>query len=383
MRNIELFCGQKGPSKSERHVLSHLVDLLSRRNEEAVVLCNFQVVNLHGAPTQIDLFVATTSTILQIEVKNYIRSVSGGLNGPWILTDVKGDTEEIDNRYEQVWTNNQALQLHMRKPSVFTSYPHGAIVFTPKIPVGSIFSPDLEKNPYVSIVSLNQLEALLNKPSKKPWSLDAVRKLATEWSLRRYDSIDDLPKRTRKNDDDHDESLKTNAVVIPHSSAPAAGFRNIVESPTTAIASNPHLRPVAIQVIMPPVPPQRPRRNWPAIVLLMLCIVATSTLLWNKYGKQTPTIADNDKPGKQLSKPSDAGTVQKHKQQKETRPSSPRPAPGEILPVSERPPARPASQITCPANVERLGCNGRVGTFDSPQCPAGFHVDGESCERNG
>ncbi|WP_157739291.1 nuclease-related domain-containing protein [Herbaspirillum sp. meg3] len=386
MQNIELFCGQTGPSESEKFVLSYLMDLLSRRNEKAVVLCNFHLSNLNKKSryTQIDLFVATTSTMLQIEVKNYVRRVSGGLNGPWVLTDDRGNKEEIDNRYEQVLSNNQILQSRMSKLSAFKSYPHGAMVFTPQIPEGSNFSEELQNNPYVSIVSLDQLEELLNKSHKKPWSLYAVRKLADKCSLRRYNSIDDLAERIADNDNDHDEeSLKTSTVAPQYSGAPSANVLRTIESPATSIASNSRLHPVAIQLIMPSASPQPQRKNWPAIVLLMFFIVAASTLLWNKYGKQTPAVTDNDTPGKPLSRPSDVGTAQKYKQQKDARSLSPRPVSGQALPVSERPQAKPAEQITCPANVERLGCNGRVGTFDAPQCPAGFHVDGESCARNG
>ncbi|HDR9199020.1 TPA: NERD domain-containing protein [Burkholderia vietnamiensis] len=45
--------------------------------------------------------------------------------------------------------------------------------------------------------------------------------------------------------------------------------------------------------------------------------------------------------------------------------------------------AAPAtSAITCPAGVDRLGCNGRTGTLAAPECPPAFHAQGNTCVRD-
>lgn len=42
-------------------------------------------------------------------------------------------------------------------------------------------------------------------------------------------------------------------------------------------------------------------------------------------------------------------------------------------------PSQPAASITCPARVDRLGCNGRIGVFSAPECPPGFVISGNTC----
>lgn len=340
MRGIELFCGEAGLYPSEKAVLTELIRQLSLRGEDAIIFSNFTMGH-----RQIDLFVATATTTLQIEVKGYRNRIEGDVNGKWQATDRNGMKIDRRNAFGQARENNWAMRDAMNKLLRRESpYPRGAVVFSPVIPAGSVFSEALRKHPHVSIIGQNDIGKLLNGVRRSVWSLEDVRKLALDANLTRCASIDEMASKSGMEDadDDHlDADQETRSPTSVHQGRSTRG----------------KLRLLAL-----------------AAILALLAF-----LPFYKW------FANDEKPPALPVTRADTGTPattkavsQKMRHAKSIEPASARPG-APLAAPSEHPAARPAAPINCPANVDRLGCNGRVGIFDAPQCPAGFHIDGESC----
>jgi hypothetical protein len=416
MHNIELYVGDaRGRVVSERVVLSRVVEWLTAHNVPAVI---FHDIVLNGE--QIDLLVGTEITTLQLEVKSFRGPVSGKQNGDWRITRRDGTTFRCGNGYRQTLTNNQTLRDEMsrfHRYAIDVGYPSGAVLFEPEIPSGS--NLDIRKDKRVVICGTRDLGTLLSTPGVRPWPLAWLREFAQSQLFIRAPlpigngngsaAVFRAPWPSEISIDKHLAdggdvrvagalvTSSTNAYISPLSAVVSVDVTEATElqgdrsnSPGSGkdgfpSESNggPGGRKRLAQLLF---------RHLP-VLLSLVAVVYAFTL----HTAATP----KEPPGTPVSKLQSAYVEANHKHAvRRAHPKASRKhrehlddgASGDVgnvdeLPASQNPglaveDVQPAVPITCPAGVDRLGCNGPVGVQSMPDCPDGFIVSGDSCVRS-
>lgn len=106
--SIRIFRGDPVANPAEIACARRLEHDLGAEGVDAVLLANF---TLGPRRRQIDLIVATAATAIVVEIKNYIHSVHGGVNGPWWIEKDNGSRCALDgsNPYQQALENRFAV----------------------------------------------------------------------------------------------------------------------------------------------------------------------------------------------------------------------------------------------------------------------------------
>lgn len=173
---IEIFIGACINVESERSTLTHVIDILTKANIDAVVFAN-----LHIGKSQIDFVVATPSFVWVIEAKGHLRPLRGGANGRWQKLLPNGTWGDTDNSYEQalggVYSVRDAMT-KFKKPQ--PPHPDGVLLFVPRIPAGS----DIDARGFkVALLPLEQLQIGVGTRAKPTWTLDDWRNFAKHLRL--------------------------------------------------------------------------------------------------------------------------------------------------------------------------------------------------------
>ncbi|WP_081069641.1 nuclease-related domain-containing protein [Burkholderia stagnalis] len=409
MQKIDLYFGnRKRKEPSEDIVLARVIRWLEENDTPAVIICDVWLNN-----DQIDILVGTATTTLQLEVKGYRWPVTGEQNGDWEVTYDDGRVARRKNGYLQALRNNQTLRDEMSRhlgSGENVPYPNGAVIFEPCIPDGSVLNIRVDKR--VAVCGSGELGRLLSTPSPRAWPLPWLHDFAR---ARKY--IPHALPYTGASADQRAGNVKnvasTPIAPVARAIRPSSGsaVSDVVFAPATALttrepatvvvesipAGRPHDVPQAIRQRVPfgsgrvALTPPKQRRGWlryaPVLfaTLIAAYIVKHHHALQPSATQQKSTVQPGaPKAGMAARQPNDT----RHATAR--RPLEKRPKSGEsvnrvAIPVqaqaaasSERPPAA----ITCPAGVDRLGCNGRTGVLSNPECPPAFHVSDNTCIRD-
>ncbi|WDZ94871.1 NERD domain-containing protein [Herbaspirillum sp. WKF16] len=372
MSDIELYYGSKGLEPAERIVLNHLRKYFSDRNIRALIASNVTIMR-----RQIDLFVATDKFTLQIEVKGYRKKhLIARTNGDWFAYENPEDTpSKYGNGHDQAIKNGRAIKNStaqwMGQDNRY-DFPQGVLVFEPTILPDFNFGDDLLKDPRIIICGLDKLSEILDrKKLRQPWAWHQVEEFVRQHNLTRYFEIDDALENPAYYGTAPDKLVEVR---------PSADweFRQARQHP-------------ARQYWVSPIP-RRPalyrkrdvrakRRRRAIATMILLCLMGFAAFLWHERDARPPLIDNNHKKApspekKPKAKPVAGPAPRQHGDKRIASPVTPIP---NADPSTPAPATVPTNQIVCPADVDRLGCNGRVGVFDMPQCPAGFHADDASC----
>lgn len=368
---IELYCGKNHLNGAEKQVLNHLIHYFASVKRHALIIGNMSI-----SGKQIDLMVVSDKLTLQIEVKNFRKKhLIAPEDGDWFLSDdPSGPLQIVGNGYRQTLNNAEVIRdatvgLDQKDEKYF--HPQGMLLFVPCVWPSFDFQGVVGKDRRVKIRSLDELDSVLAEPSWKPWEMEQARKFIASRNLKRCQTVDDM---CVESDDANTTSFTRPAPVAKAVLEPAV-------APTHMRPSKPKL---PLNSIMIDVGPARTnsRRSLRRLGLIALLVCVTAGGLyhswWRDGGLKPAAMAS--KPTTQAKDP--AKTDSHHKKTADGQHiGQPSPADKNINRVPEHAVVnhKALAPITCPANVERLGCNGRVGTFTAPQCPAGFHTDGSSC----
>lgn len=181
--SIEVFCRLRlGPTNpAEQLVLQRLISILTRRGDAAVILTNMLL-----GPHEIDLFVATETTTLVIEVKGYRQPVAGKINDKnWVMLTTG---ESLSNAYEQAHSASLALKDALRASiGADPGYAHAVVLFAYGKPRGSILPSSDHR---VTLKEIDDLDALLSTPipptsKRRIWDMACVRSYAIRKGLTR------------------------------------------------------------------------------------------------------------------------------------------------------------------------------------------------------
>ncbi|MDN7847857.1 nuclease-related domain-containing protein [Burkholderia seminalis] len=419
MKNIELYFGStENLHTSEQSALRRILRWLSDHQQPAVVICDVWLQS-----RQIDILVGTSTITLQIEIKGYRAPVTGQQNGEWTLTYADGSISQVKNGYQQALRNNQTLRNEMSKHVTDeepVSYPQGAVMFEPSIPSGSALT--IPSDPRVAICGADELDRLLSAPGRSPWPLTWLRDFARTRNLiarpisaamtpQIFNRTEAVAKRVT-HVSTADTTLPPEKPIVrllPKSVAgPEPAPRLVVNRMHVANDAVPR-KPVTIEQSRSGIPfvsgnatEGRPKRHSRilryASVILTVAGIAYAGSHWYRAIVSAPARAHASQPGKQESRsPSHFSHTGRHipgkpmarqaristlaappvntKASAQTRPEGV-PAPSTIVSRTD------TSAITCPAGVDRLGCNGKTGVLATPECPLTFHVFGNTCVRD-
>ncbi|QJP68998.1 nuclease-related domain-containing protein [Burkholderia glumae] len=378
MQGIELYFGSRNPlNRGEQAVLRRLIDWLVTHRQRAVILCDLVL-----GSDQIDIFVGTDTTTLQLEVKEHHWPVSGKQNGDWTMHRDQGD-QTLGNGFRQAIDNNQALRNAMsRLVGIEASYPNGAVVFEPcRHPDTEIEIPAYEKR--VRIVDAQALDLLLSTPGHKPWPLTWLSRLAQAENL--------IPQPDLRAASAPPMAAAAAPLAPPPAAAlPAVAPRAIDEPVPRGPASRPFApdRPFVPSDVIE-VAPTRPLARHAPIAALAVVVAA----FYFVHPVSLPASAALTAPA-----PAPASAARRgrhpaprhavaHRHPRHAAPAAGAPAPSVATPTpapAEAAPGAalaPAAAIVCPDGVDRLGCNGRAGVLPAPQCPPGFQASGDTCAR--
>lgn len=380
MHTIELYSGDsKRLNSSEEAVLKRVLDWLNDRGISAVIFTNFWLGN-----TQVDILLGMEGKTFQLEVKGHRGRIVGQQNGEWIRVDEKGVVTSHRNGFLQALSANQELLNHMQRivgQDEKVAYPNGIVVFEGNIAHKS----DIYHDSRVRMCDLDNLTEMLSRPisNRGGWPLSWMRIFAQTKGL----IACPLPGKASHSNSAEimSEPVRALPELPPRSTSSVA-------SPIAAhtMASTPH-RVITAKYdsfenhtasSRPWTPPKRKRRfvQRAAIGLILLAIAAT---LYKTPTKSADPLFSKPSPSSVKSAP--PKTTDRHVGRTERKSSDTDLRADSNTSNNDRrirntiSPALPATPISCPAGVDRLGCNGRVGVFPSPECPAGFHVSGDTC----
>ncbi|WP_206950789.1 nuclease-related domain-containing protein [Trinickia acidisoli] len=411
MPNIELYVGKrKRRQRSEEIVLSRVLDWLIEHEKQAVIFCDIWIGN-----QQVDILVGTESTTLQFEVKGWRSPVKGGQNGDWEVTRPDGTTALWKNGYRQALDNNQSLRDEMSRflrNGVDVPFPKGAVVFEPRIHPDSEF--DIRQDSRVAICGSDQIGDLLGAPRLNPWRLSWMRDLA---QTRRYIRLP-LPKPAVDYSSHTLDKPQIGAAALPNAGYEATPIV-VIDRRDSFMRTVEHARPTRREVV-PQAPltervrteytagratpsvfvpvhsrdvPRGPGRwisgllRYTPILFALLAAAYTFKAVFPHVHKDLPSnVAAAQRPAAAYSQ-SRRAFAHAH-----FRVIHPKATPVHAGATAVNPAVRtsmsptyetsaPAASITCPTGVDRLGCNGRVGIFSTPECPPGFEVSGNTCAR--
>jgi hypothetical protein len=411
MSNIDLYVGnRKERDPHEKLVLLRILKLLDKHARDAVIFCDIVLDK-----RQVDILVGTETTTLQLEVKGWGWPVRAQQNGDWLVTYENGAVSRRDNAYLQALKNNQKLRNEMARylgDGVEVSFPNGAVLFEPKIHPQSQFN--MRPDPRVVMRGSDQLEDLLNTPSPSPWRLSWMREFAQEQKFIRVPvpELDDEPsswpvKKPRQGivtARDIWREARRRVADIPDGASSIEWVREYARArigttptgPVAEVVLTEHEpvrsdRAVAISSYSRGGAPQSQSfvvRLFRLTPILCALLVAVYTLkaafpLAHKAMPSHVAVAQRAS-GRHPS----AKRVSENQRAKGMSPKAASMHVGDTsadiaLPnsLATYRPSAPPAPITCPAGVDRLGCNGRIGTFSQPECPVGFSASGDSCIR--
>ncbi|WP_341773047.1 nuclease-related domain-containing protein [Burkholderia vietnamiensis] len=437
MHNIELYFGSTEElNSSEQQALERVVRWLAEHEQAAVILCD---ISVNGR--QVDILVGTETTTLQLEVKGFRAPVTGQENGEWTLNYADGSTRRVGNGYVQALRNNQALRNAMsehRPDGEAVSYPKGAVLFEPEIPPGSNLR--IHVDPRVEICGADALELLLSTRGRAPWPLAWLRAFAHEREL----IPRAIPVATTARTVERASAPTWEVVAMPVASivkaaevveaaepassrAPAPvrpASRSADENTTFTVAPRPaaergHVSqdtarhaPLATARAGGHTPfgsgdaiARRPKRRRTVLRYASVAIAAAAIAYAAAHRHRAATVAATPAAASQpvehtARAPAKAPRGERHGAVRQAAHESRAPvtsaSPNDTVTAAHtradetRAPvaavaamAAPAtSAITCPAGVDRLGCNGRTGTLAAPECPPAFHAQGNTCVRD-
>ncbi|HIC7209420.1 nuclease-related domain-containing protein [Burkholderia stabilis] len=422
MQNIELYFGStEKQDVSEQSALRRILHWLVEHQQPAIVICD---VWLHHR--QIDILVGTHTTTLQIEIKGYRAPVAGQQNGEWTLTYADGSIAQVKNGYLQALRNNQTLRDEMSKhldSGETVSYPKGAVMFEPGIPHGSTLL--IPADPRVTVCGADELDHLLSAPGRNPWPLAWLRDFALARNLIARSIPDAMTSQTVA----HAYEVAERTAPVPIAAAPLPSRHAVVNRvPEAVVKSQPFTvapRPVVERARVAndtgqhkPIPMEQSRGHVPlglsstierrptrrrailrsASVVLAVAGIAYASVHWHRTTPSAPKQAHASEAGKQESRPtSNVSRGVRHTPTRQVA-REPRMSTAGVPPVDSHVPKQERSEnvrapiavvssadtstITCPAGVDRLGCNGKTGVLTAPECPPAFHVLGNTCVRD-
>lgn len=386
MPTIELYSGDsKNLEPSEEVVLEYLLKWLNEGGISAVIFTNFCLDS-----TQIDILLGMEGKTFQLEVKGHRGIITGQQNGDWTRIDKNNVTTSQPNGYRQALTANQVLRDHMRRivgQDEKVAYPNGIVVFEGNIAHKSKIYGDKR----VRICDLDKLSEMLSMPISNhgSWPLAWMRIFAQKKGL----IVCPLPWEADKSPDAKTLSEPVQALpeFVPRSTQVQRGevimIGPAISQPvaptaheTSALRYRSPLNHGRSSTFSPP-PKRRRRIRQAAIVGLLLLAVAAT--LYRTPAKTAEPLTATPSPTSIKSAPQQT-TDRPVARAERKPPATDRPAGSN---TSEREPRAqiatlpilPAAPINCPAGVDRLGCNGKVGVLPAPECPAGFHVSGDTC----
>lgn len=180
-----MFAGQSAADRTERLFLRRLIEHLTARGIDSVILRSFHVGR---KSQQIDLIVATSTAACVVEVKGYVSPVQGDLNGPWTQTLDDGSLRDLGDRNPYVQASEARFAV-VDELERITSVGKDAlrrglsalVCLYPEAPLGStIPSGDYKAH----IGGFARLEELLGAPAATPIDLRIWRDLAKRCGLR-------------------------------------------------------------------------------------------------------------------------------------------------------------------------------------------------------
>lgn len=168
MPEIEIYKGAYLSYQSERATLNALLQILSAKQCDAVIIANAEL-----GGRQIDFIVAMEKRAWLIEAKSANSPLRGTANGPWQYQVAAGGWKNFDNPYRQAVDAKNALRDEMRRHcGSEPSYIDAVVAFAPGIPTGSsIFYGDFK----ASVLGLGDLHEAFRGPQKDHWPLDQWR----------------------------------------------------------------------------------------------------------------------------------------------------------------------------------------------------------------
>jgi energy-coupling factor transporter ATP-binding protein EcfA2 len=168
--SIRLFRGAPVTDPAEIACARRLRRDLSAAGINAILLAN---VTLGPKRRQIDLIVATAATAIVVEIKAYIHSVRGGVNGRWSIAQDDGSRRALDgaNPYQQALENRFTVTdcLRGRDGSDLKDAIGGMLCLYPTPPAGSAIPAGDFK---LSIGGYADLLALLKLPRANALTLE-------------------------------------------------------------------------------------------------------------------------------------------------------------------------------------------------------------------
>lgn len=106
--HTSLYLGAPIDNAAEAACLRRVRAKLEATATDAVLIAN---ITIGSKRRQVDLIIATATTAIVVEIKGYVHSVSGGVNGPWTLVAGNGVSKSLGatNPYQQTLTNRYAV----------------------------------------------------------------------------------------------------------------------------------------------------------------------------------------------------------------------------------------------------------------------------------
>lgn len=181
---VEVYYGDPPTDRTEIEFLARLTADLERSGTNAVILANFTA----GNARQIDAVVAIEKAACVVEIKGYLRSAKGDVNGPWTQTLPDGGERSLGERnpYVQAVGARHAVVDALVASTGQTKENlrrglSGLVCIYPRIPDGSELPPGDFK---AWVGDYARLKALLAGETGSPIPLPAWRGLAASLKLR-------------------------------------------------------------------------------------------------------------------------------------------------------------------------------------------------------
>lgn len=180
---MNIYIGESIKYRSEYDCFLAIYEILKESHNWFYIFANF-----HASDRQIDLAVFTENTTLIIEVKNYVSSVYGQINGQWSVHGAYGE-KTIRNGYNQALDAKNALRDNIQKISQVEGYPNAVVTIVPHIPNGS----SLTKGDFkVAVGGIDVLKKQLTQPSGAVLTPLLCEALANSLNLYPVSSIDSV-----------------------------------------------------------------------------------------------------------------------------------------------------------------------------------------------
>ena len=183
MANFQIYINEPVQHASDRAVLRKVVELVSKHKLPAAIFAN---VNIHGR--QIDLIVGLEGFSLVIEAKASSNPLQGGVNGDWSVRTASRGWKPTRNYYQQTLNASHAVKDAMGLfAGAEVKYPFAALVFVPEIACGSAVCPSDFK---VSVINLNDIEAILGRKTAGHWPLNRWHRFAAHLNLKKVETFE-------------------------------------------------------------------------------------------------------------------------------------------------------------------------------------------------